>query len=59
MGTPTEYNTVNPTVNLYNYGNTVKGSFNGPIYFGTSSGLVYNMNIPMQFSMEFEAYRIN
>jgi hypothetical protein len=46
------------------FGNTFKGSYNGPIYFGTSSntstaGQIYNMNIPMQFSMEFEAYRTN
>jgi hypothetical protein len=46
------------------YGNTFKGSYNGPIYYGTSSvnsgcGQINNMNIPMQFSMEFEAYRIN
>ena len=46
------------------YGNTFKGSYNGPIYFGTSTtnpagANVYNMNIPKQFSMEFEAYRVN
>jgi uncharacterized protein YxeA len=41
------------------YGNTFKGSYNGPIYFGNFSNNVYNMNIPMQFSMEFEAYRTN
>ena len=44
------------------YGNTFKGSYNGPIYFRTFSntsteGHIYNMNIPMQFSMEFEANR--
>jgi hypothetical protein len=62
MGTPTQYNPVNPSVNYYNYGNTFKGSFNGPIYFQTGpiggAGSV-NFNIPMQLSMEFEAYRIN
>ena len=41
------------------YGNTFKGSYNGPIYFGDFSDNIYNMNIPMQFSMEFEAYRVN
>ena len=64
MGTPTQYPSSNPSVYLYNYGSTVKGNFNGPIYYGTSSinsgcGQINNMNIPMQFSMEFEAYRIN
>jgi uncharacterized protein YxeA len=63
LGTPTESNSTTPSINLINYGNTFKGSFNGPIYYGTSStssGVqVFNMNIPMQFSMEFEAYRVN
>lgn len=62
LGTPTEYPSTS-TNYLFNYGNTVKGSFAGPIYYGTSSTTsgvqVFNMNIPMQFSMEFEAYRIN
>lgn len=64
LGTPTVSNSTTPNNNLLNYGNTFKGSFNGPIYYGTSSTnsnfqTIYNMNIPMQFSMEFEAYRIN
>ena len=65
MGTPSENFPSGSQTNYYfNYGNTVKGSFNGPVYFGTSSftsvgDQVFNMNIPMQFSMEFEAYRIN
>jgi hypothetical protein len=65
MGTPSEYFPSGSQTNYYyNYGNTFKGSFNGPIYFGTSSNnsvgdVIYNMNIPMQFSMEFEAYRTN
>jgi hypothetical protein len=65
LGTPFEYNSTTPSTNLYNYGNTLKGSFNGPIYFGNYSSynpdgtVTYNMNIPMQFSMEFEAYRTN
>jgi hypothetical protein len=45
------------------FGNTFKGSYNGPIYFGNMTLMnnlnVFNMNIPMQFSMEFEAYRVN
>ena len=68
MGTPSEDSPTNSPSNYYfNYGNTVKGSFNGPIYFGNSSMnsvgnevyQLWNMNIPMQFSMEFEAYRAN
>ena len=64
LGTPTVSNSTTPNINLLNYGNTFKGSFNGPIYYGTSSTNsdgqpFYNMNIPMQFSMEFEAYRTN
>lgn len=63
LGTPT-YGSTNPSINFYDYGNTFKGSFTGPIYYGTSSTNsdgqpFYNMNIPMQFSMEFEAYRTN
>ena len=43
------------------FGNTFKGNYNGPIYFGNITQIdnltVFDMNIPMQFSMEFEAYR--
>ena len=62
MGTPSQMNTGNSGY-PFNYGNTFKGSFNGPIYFHTgpivSNINSVNFNIPMQFSMEFEAYRIN
>ena len=47
------------TTGAQGYGNTFKGNYNGTIYFGTYSNGVHNMNIPMQFSMEFEAYRTN
>jgi hypothetical protein len=66
MGTPSESSPPGSTSNYdYSYGNTVKGFFNGPLYFRTSSSYtpngnqVFNMNTPIQFSMEFEAYRTN
>jgi hypothetical protein len=63
MGTPTQFNSTTPSINLYNYGNTFKGNYNGTVYYGTTSSVngaaPHNMNIPMQFSMEFEAYRTN
>lgn len=63
MGTSTQSNTVNPSVNYLNYGSTFKGNYNGPVYFSNNT-ITYgtqniNYNIPMQFSMEFEAYRAN
>lgn len=62
LGTPTQTTADNINPNMY-YGRTVKGNFSGPIYFGTGSitngVLIWNMNTPMQFNMEFEAYRIN
>ncbi len=61
MGTPTGANTINPSQNLFNYGKTFKGSYSGPVYFAKefNNRDSFIMNIPMQFSMEFEAYRIN
>lgn len=62
MGTPIQYNTSNSSY-FYNYGNTFKGTYNGTVYF-TNDSVELNtqsvsFDIPMQFSMEFEAYRIN
>ena len=44
----------------YNYGNTFKGNFTGPVYLSSTfiSGQ-FNDNIPMQLDMSFSAYRIN
>ena len=59
MGTSSGYN---QSSNLYNYGNTFKGSYNGPVYCTNdwyNGRDPLNFDIPMQFSMEFEAYRIN
>ena len=44
----------------FNYGNTLKGNFTGPVYLAsTLSGGLSNYNIPMQLNMSFSAYRIN
>ena len=63
MGTPTQFNAVNPSVNYYNYGITFKGNYNGTVYFTNDSvggnTQSISFDIPMQFSMEFEAYRYN
>lgn len=64
MGTPSQYNpSTNPNSNIYAYGNTFKGSYNGTVYFTNDSVDIItqsiSFDIPMQFSMEFEAYRIN
>lgn len=62
MGTPTVLNPSNPNW-PYEFGNTFKGNYNGTLYYGqnsTNNGIqIWNMNTPMQFSMEFEAYRGN
>lgn len=43
------------------YGNTFKGSYNNTVYFTNGAVSVntqnINFNIPMQFSIDFEAYR--
>lgn len=56
MGTPP-----GTSQNFYGYGKTFKGSYSGPVYFTKEFNTreYFNMNIPMQFSMEFEAYRRN
>ncbi len=44
----------------FNYGNTLKGNFTGPVYLpSTLLGGQFNYNIPMQLDMNFSAYRIN
>jgi hypothetical protein len=44
----------------FNYGNTFKGNFTGPVYLpSTISGSQCNYNTPMQLDMSFSAYRIN
>ena len=44
----------------FNYGNTFKGNFTGPVYLpSTFLGGLFNYNIPMQLDMSFSAYRIN
>ena len=54
MGTPST------SGQSFNYGNTFKGNFTGPVYLPSTilSGQ-YNDNIPMQLDMNFSAYRIN
>ena len=60
MGTSTGPNTGNQLVQLYNYGNTLKGNFTGPVYFPSTDTMAgYNCNIPMQLDISFSAYRIN
>ena len=45
MGTPSESSPPGSTSNYYySYGNTVKGFFNGPLYFRTSSSYTPNGN---------------
>lgn len=61
MGTAGQYPSTNPEY-LMSYGSTFKGSYNGPVYFtaeSNSTSIPKNFNIPMQFSLEFEAYRVN
>ncbi|CAN1542379.1 hypothetical protein MCEGE10_01818 [Flavobacteriaceae bacterium] len=44
----------------YNYGNTLKGNFTGPVYFPSTDTMAgYNCNIPMQLNISFSAYRVN
>ena len=60
MGTSTGPNTGNQLVQLYNYGNTLKGNFTGPVYFPSTDTMAgYNCNIPMQLNISFSAYRVN
>jgi hypothetical protein len=55
MGTPS-----NSSGQSFNYGNTLKGNFTGPVYLpSTLLGGQFNYNIPMQLDMNFSAYRIN
>lgn len=55
MGTPSA-----SSGQSFNYGNTVKGNFTGPVYLSsTFSGGLLNDNIPMQLDMSFSAYRTN
>ncbi len=55
MGTPST-----SSAQGYNYGNTFKGNFTGPVYLSSTfiSGQ-FNDNIPMQLDMSFSAYRVN
>jgi hypothetical protein len=51
---------VTPSGQSFNYGNTLKGNFTGPVYLpSSSSGSQCNYNTPMQLDMNFSAYRIN
>jgi len=60
MGTPSQYPSTNLNSNIYAYGNTFKGNYDGTIYFENGPfTTTLNCNIPMQLSMEFEAYRTN
>jgi hypothetical protein len=44
----------------FNYGNTLKGNFTGPVYLpSTLLGGLFNYNIPMRLDMSFSAYRMN
>jgi hypothetical protein len=54
MGTPST-----SSAQGYNYGNTFKGNFTGPVYLSsTFLGGQMNDNIPMQLDMSFSAYRL-
>lgn len=61
MGTPTVQNTGSEVLNdIVNYGNTLKGSFSGPLYVSTNqTGGVVTCTTPLQFNMSFSAYRVN
>lgn len=55
MGTPST-----SSGQSFNYGNTFKGNFTGPVYLSsTFLGGQFNDNIPMQLDMSFSTYRIN
>lgn len=58
LGTPTVQNTNTTSVNLndwYDWGETLKGNFNGTVYARSSSGFEYN--VPFQLEIDFEVLR--
>ena len=58
LGTPTVQNTNPSSANIndwYDWGETLKGNFNGTVYARSSSGSEYN--VPFQLEIDFEVLR--